>query len=246
VSGSHHFGTFPNAHQVTVAIYDRGGSTVTVTDIVIDPVATTPSQGFVAGLYQDLLKREPDAAGLAYWSGLLAGGMPRSQVVSDILSSTEYRQDVVSGLYHKLLHREADLLGLANFTGLLAAGDTTEEVASDIAGSPEYYQVRGGGSAAGFLAALYEDGLGRTPDAAGQAVDLQALSQGASPGQIAASVFTSGEYRQDLVASYYQAYLGRTADALGLNYFAGLLGRGGRDEDVLAGILGSDEYFARL
>jgi hypothetical protein len=166
--------------------------------------------------------------------------------VTDILSSTEYRQDVVNGLYHKLLHRQADPRGLASFTGLLAAGATTEQVEADIAGSPEYYQVRGGGSAASFLTALYGDGLGRTPDAAGQAGFLQALAQGASTSQVAAAVFTSTEYRQDLVASYYQAYLGRAADGPGLSYFTGLLAQGGRDEDVLAGILGSDEYFGRL
>jgi hypothetical protein len=246
VTASHHFGAFPNAHTVTVTIDDRGGSTVTVTDTVIDPVALSPSQGLVAGLYQDLLGRAADAGGLAFWSGLLDGGAPRSQVVLGILNSTEYRQDEVTKLYHQLLHRDADPLGLSYFTGLLAGGETAEQVGAQIAGSAEYYQNRGGGSAAGFLAALYGDALDRQPDALGQAVFTAALASGASPGQVAATVFASTEYRQDLVAGYYQAYLGRTPDALGLNYFVGILGQGGRDDDVLVGVLGSDEYFRRL
>ena len=39
VSGSHKFGGFNNVHALTVTIYDKGGSQVTVTDNLIDPPA---------------------------------------------------------------------------------------------------------------------------------------------------------------------------------------------------------------
>src|SRR5262249_21089141 len=152
---AHNFGAFPNAHTITVTITDRGGSTATVTDTVIDPVPPSPGQRWVAGLYQALLGRAADARGLAHWGGLLDGGAPRSQVVAGILRSTEYRQHEVANLYRQLLHRDADPAGLNYFTGLLAGGVTAEQVAALIASSREYYQNRGGGTAAGFLAALY-------------------------------------------------------------------------------------------
>ncbi|MGB9109586.1 MAG: choice-of-anchor Q domain-containing protein, partial [Telluria sp.] len=44
----------------------------------------------VTALYHDLLKRDPDAAGLAYWSNLVASGVPISYVESQMKGSPEY------------------------------------------------------------------------------------------------------------------------------------------------------------
>jgi hypothetical protein len=80
-------------------------------------------------------------------------------------------------------------------------GGTTEQVESLIAGSAEYFQVRGGGTDLGFLQALYQDALNRAIDPAGQMTFSQALAKGATRAQVAAAVFTSLEFRQDLVES---------------------------------------------
>ena len=45
---------------------------------------------FVTDLYITFLGRLPDAGGLAYWRGQIAGGMPRNLVVSSFLFSPEY------------------------------------------------------------------------------------------------------------------------------------------------------------
>ena len=140
----------------------------------------TPNQSYVAALYQDLLHRDADAAGLAAWSGLLDQGVSRMQVALDIEQSPEYRQDEIQSLYTHYLLRQADPAGLAAFTNFLAQGGTLEQVAADIVGSPEYYQTRGGGTIQGFLTALYEDVLGRSIDPNGQSVFGQALAAGAT------------------------------------------------------------------
>jgi hypothetical protein len=44
----------------------------------------------VTALYHDLLKRDPDSAGLAYWSNLVASGVPISYVEAQIKGSQEY------------------------------------------------------------------------------------------------------------------------------------------------------------
>jgi hypothetical protein len=44
----------------------------------------------VTQMYQSLLGRAPDAAGLAYWSQAIANGMPASQVEASIRGSAEY------------------------------------------------------------------------------------------------------------------------------------------------------------
>ena len=64
---------------------------------------------------------------------------------------------------------DADAFGLGVFSTFLGQGGTPEQVAAAITGSPEYAQLHGA-TDAGFLAGLYQDALGRTPDPTGQAV----------------------------------------------------------------------------
>jgi titin len=245
VTGTHTYPAGSGANFVPiVTVKDAGGSTTTATDNIHDP---TRNQLFVLQLYQDLLGRDADAAGLASWSGQLdSGAMTRTQVATAIAGSMEYRSDEVQALYQHYLHRPADAGGLATFVGFLDSGGTVEQVAAIIVGSPEYYAVRGGNTTTGFLTALYQDALNRLPDAAGAAVFTQALGQGLSRGQVAAAVFTSAEYRQDLVQADYLTWLNRPADPSGLNGFMAGLAGGLRDEMLTATLLGSDEFFSRL
>ena len=43
---------------------------------------------------------------------------------------------------------------------------------------------------------------------------------------LAALIFASNEFRQDLVQGFYQSFLHRAADQNGLNSFVGALGQG--------------------
>jgi len=54
--------------------------------------ADSENVGYVTGLYQELLDREPDAVGLAHWTGGLdSGTMSREQVKAGIVGSEEYK-----------------------------------------------------------------------------------------------------------------------------------------------------------
>jgi hypothetical protein len=242
VSGTHTFLAFKNLHIMSVTIFDQGGSTATVTDDVTDPTA---NEVFVMQVYQNLLHRPADAAGLAFWSGLLDHGASRTQAVLGIEQSLEYRQDEVQALYAHYLHRHADPAGLAVFANFLAHGGTLEQVAADLVGSGEYYQTRAGGTNAGFLEALYRDALGRNIDPSGQSLFGRELSSGANRRDIASAVFASGEYRQDLVQGYYHSILGRSAGHGGLALFTDALAGSTRDEAVMADIFASEEFFAK-
>jgi len=208
--------------------------------------AATANQLFVAQIYQQLLGRSPDAAGLAYWSTLLDQGTSRQAVVLGIEQSQEYLTDEVEGIYEKMLHRQADAAGLNSFVTLLADGGTGEQVEEAVAGSAEYFQTRGGGQIIGFLNALYKDALNRSVDPVGEAGFGEALSQGTSRAEVAAAVFGSREYQQDMVESFYQTYLGRSADSAGLAGWMTDLQQGMSDQQVIAGILGSQEYFSDI
>jgi PKD repeat protein len=205
-----------------------------------------PNQLYVAQLYPDLLNRPADAAGLAQFTAALdTGSAAGKDVVQAILNSAEYRTNVVQGLYNELLRRAADSTGLTAFTNILAQGGTDEQVAAILAGSSEYYNNRGGGTNDGFLDALYQDALARSPDAAGRASWDQAMANGTTRQQVAAAIFGSQEYDQDLVQKFYQTYLHRAADSTGLNGFVNQLQSGSRDEAVILAIVTSGEYFIR-
>ncbi|HLJ95832.1 MAG TPA: Ig-like domain repeat protein [Gemmataceae bacterium] len=204
----------------------------------------TADERFVGDLYQRLLSRPPDAAGLADWVAALARGVSRSQVALAIEQSVEARSDQVQALYREYLHRSADASGLNTFVAYLGAGITVEQVSTILTGSAEYLQVRGGGTNEGFITALYEDALHRQPDANGLAAYTQALSLGASRQQVAAAIFESTEYAQDLVEGFYGLYLKRAADPGGLNAFVQASRLGVTDQAIIAAMLGSDEFFA--
>src|SRR5262249_4731500 len=142
-------------------------------------------------------------------------------------------------------HRAVDPTGLSTWTAFLAAGGTREQLEAAVAGSPEDYQ-KSGGTAGGFLDALYRDALGGTRDPTGRATWDLAQMQGATPGQVATAVFGSTEFLQDRVQGWYQSYLHRLGESAGLDFWTAALRQGTQDDQVIAGIVGSDEYLGRL
>jgi hypothetical protein len=242
VSGAHYFAPPAASHAVTITITDNGGSSASVTDTV---TFVTPNDAFVTQLYQDLLGHSPDGSGLAFWSSMLdQSQVTRLQVALVIENSSEFLNSEVQSLYTRFLRRPADQGGLAACTRLLAGGASVESVAALLVGSKEYYQNRGGGTNDGFLDALYHDALSRAVDAGGRASFDQALAKGATPGQVAAAVFASAEYRKNLVDGYYQEFLQRPGDTPGLRAWMSALTASVQDQIVLASFAASDEYFS--
>ena len=88
--------------------------------------------GFVTDLYNTFFSRLPDAAGLSYWLGQLAAGMPRNNVMNSFLFSPEFTTTMnaafpgqtaraetylVLNLYGGLFRRLADTGGYTYWTG---------------------------------------------------------------------------------------------------------------------------------
>jgi N-acetylneuraminic acid mutarotase len=217
-----------------------------VVALSVPPAPDPRNPAFVSQVYRDLLHRPADPGGLDFYVNALNQGlMTRQQLVLSIEASVEYRTDQINGIYEALLHRPVDGSGLNSFLGLLAIGGTYEQVQESVAGSSEFF-ADSGGTGAGFLNALYEDALGRAPDSFGRAAFDEFLSEGGSRTEVAAMVYTSLEYRIDLVEGWYSAFLHRQADPIGLDGFVADLIQGARDETVIAAIVGSDEYIGRL
>jgi hypothetical protein len=186
----------------------------------------TPNQNFVQQLYQDVLHRTADTAGLTFWTNELnSGALTQTQVAFGVEASQEGRQQLVNDLYLRLLRRPADSTGLADWTGFLGQGNTTTDLEAQLLASNEYFTSRGGGTVQGWITAVYQDVLGRAPDTGGLAGWTQALSGGASHQQVALGILQSTEGRNDQVLEYYRSYLRRTGDTSGVNYWADLIER---------------------
>jgi hypothetical protein len=98
--------------------------------------------GFLAGLYQDVLNRAPDAAGLFAFTQALQGGLSRAAVATVFFTSLEYRTDLVASDYLTDLGRPADPAGAAGFVLALESGATDQAVVAAILGSPEAFARR--------------------------------------------------------------------------------------------------------
>jgi len=156
---------------------------------------TPSSDQFVASLYQGLLGRVPDPGGAALWSGLLGGGVSRGDVAVAIADSPEakshlapttaqlYVPNAAGTLVHELfetgLGRKVDLASLPGFKAAYAT-QTPAQLAADIAGSPEFINDHIGQNNAAYVSSLYQDGLGRAPDAAGSALWTGQLDSGSA------------------------------------------------------------------
>jgi phospholipase/lecithinase/hemolysin len=74
---------------------------------------------------------------------------------------------------------------------------------------------------------------------------LSLLDAGGTRGQVTDAIFTSEEYRQDVIQGDYQCLLHRPADALGMAFFTGALRAGQSNAEVLAAIECSAECVGR-
>src|SRR5207244_3287370 len=200
---------------------------------------------FVNNLYLALLHRQADANGLAYYSGRLDKGDPRAQIVAEVLGSEEYHTDVVQQLYRTYLHRAADDSGLKTYVPYLDSGGTVAQLRAILLSSDEYYTGRGHGTDAGYLAALYQDVLGRPVDASGLATYLHMLG-GGSRVRVAWALLTGSENSQARVERMFQWLLRRSADTDGLNAYSAVLMHGGSEASIIAILAGSGEFYNQL
>lgn len=244
--------TLTTGTHVIVAQYD-GTSNYNRSSASITLRILPPNQGYVAQLYRDLLRREPDESGLKGWAARLDAGASPQAVVKGILSSTEYLSLELDDMYQAYFGRPADqaarnawLPVLANVSLALPGTSAREMVKAQLLGSAEYYNGHGGGTNTGFLAALYRDVLGREIDAAGLAAFSGPMARGVSRAQVARLVLASAEAQTALVASLYARYLRRPADAAGLASWVSLLLTRKDQDAVITGVTTSAEYVGNV
>ncbi len=79
------------------------------------------NRAFVASLYRSILDRQPDAAGLDYWTGRLNSGQTKKWLIAQIFKSREYtghrksNREFVRDAYQAILGRQPEPAGHANW-----------------------------------------------------------------------------------------------------------------------------------
>ena len=103
---------------------DRGGGT---------------DAGFIKAVFEDALKREPDAGALAFYGQELAAGMTHVEFATQILNSIEFETRTINNLYQRYLGRAPDPAGLQAFLFNYSQGYGTETNTETLLDTPEFY-----------------------------------------------------------------------------------------------------------
>lgn len=124
-------------------------------------------RGWVSGMYQDLLHRSADDAGLDFWTRGLANGAQPKEVAFGFAHSREREGLEVKDDYRNLLGRSPSDDETNYWVNRRQGGASQDDIESEFVGSDEYYD-RHGGHAATWLESAYQDLLGRPSDDGGR------------------------------------------------------------------------------
>ncbi len=201
----------------------------------------------VNNLYGDILNRETDANGLAYWTARLESGQTTlAQVARDFIQSDESVRYMVTKAYGEILGRLPEQRGLAHFTQVSQHGIHQAWVNASIFGSSEYAQKYAPDDST-FVTALYTRVLGRAADNQGFSSHLAALQRGVSRTDVAYAFLNSFENTTIQVQDAYRVFLGREGSASELEGWVNAAGRlAGGLVEVQSMIAGSPEGSAHL
>lgn len=225
----------------------------------------TPEQ-FVERLYQNVLNRQSDAAGLNDWVNRLrtesgasvASGFFNSQELANRnLSDVEY----LNVLYRTLFDRDADQNGILGWIDRMNNGLSRERVQHGFYNSQEFSnladsfgvtairddeQLEGVGD---FVNRFYRLVLGREADPAGFNDWVNQLNSGTRSGtDIANGFFNSPEYvnrgqsNEDFLNTLYQAFFNRAADAGGYQSWMESIANGATRQNIIDGFSNSQEF----
>ena len=216
----------------------------------------------VYALYDGLLGRAPDSAGLTQWMAHLQGGDSLRDVAQAMMASPEAQARMgglddhafVERLYEDTLHRHGDDAGLKGWDNSLSHGSSRADVALGFVMSDEHLSHIKSVFDAGDVGRLYYGLLNRAPDAGGLHDFRDALEHGASLPDIAQAFLASPEYQAKSAGSsnagyvddLYEHALGRHADDTGLHHWQDMLEHGTSRATVAAMITDSVEAHHHL
>ena len=204
----------------SMSLLDVANSFATAPEFASD-YGSLSNADFVNQLYQNVLDRAGDPAGVQTWNGVLAAGASRGAVLLGFAESQEYEGDTISitsdntlfaagdndngeiyRLYEAALGRAPDPTGQAYWASELASGVSETQVAQGFVGSAEFQSDYGANlSPTAFVTLLYQNVLDRAPDQAGLNAWVGQMQQGMSEASVVLGFSDSTEFRADSAAA---------------------------------------------
>ncbi|GEP06519.1 DUF4214 domain-containing protein [Methylobacterium oxalidis] len=163
---------------------------------------------FVESLYQQVLGRTAEDAGVQFWSSVLAQGGSRSTIANAFADSLEFQSahagannaTYVQDLYQAVLGRAGDEAGIQAWSAALDGQSLTRsDLAHVFTASTEFQTKFVQPSDAAFVDSLYMGALGRHADDAGFESWTTALTHGISRAEVAVAISESVEAQTHLV-----------------------------------------------
>jgi streptogramin lyase len=186
-------------------------SSVTPYGVKTPDVATAE----VNALYNLILGRSPDAAGLSGWSSVLRSGTSLTQVAAAFFGSTEYLSHVATSYYQEFLGRSGTSGEVNAWALAMQRGVSEEQATFSFLSSAEFNATHAANS--DFIQALYTDVLGRQAMAAEISAGSSALSSGTTRATMISDILNSTEADTRAAEGLYEILLGRPGDQGGLS-----------------------------
>lgn len=227
---------------------------------------------YVARCYQNILGRKADTSGLNTWSGKILSGNGGTEIVKDLIVSTEFTNkkktdaEFIDILYKSMLGRNADAKGKSDWMNCLDAGVSRVYIINGFAGSKEFqnmcatYGIKAGTASiteprdrnigvTRFVNRLYDTILGRKGEIEGVNNWCNVITnKQMTPSQVAYEFVFSKEFtnkklnNSDFIEILYKAFLGRNSDSAGKRDWMNILNSGKAREEVFWGFANSAEF----
>jgi len=220
----------------SVLVVTQAVSGLDFTAAVVDALAV-----FVAGLYENVLARAPEPAGLAAWTGFLRQNCSPngfSTIARAFFDSEEFRTSrpltltgLVTVLYRTFLDREPEPAGLAAWVDVFRQARLS--VAQNFIHSAEFQRLlpdrTNRPAVTAVVTRFYTEILGRAPEPAGLTAWVNYIVTTRDLEGAAAAFLASGEFEgraltfHDYVMILYRGILGREPDPGGLDAWENVL-----------------------
>ena len=211
------------------------------------------SKFFAMQLYRDILYREGETAGVAYWQDRIDNGLSRAEAAVAFLDSPEFQggTGAIARMYFGALGRMPDAPGMGFWMDQQQTGTSISQIAAAFVASTEFTAIYGSLSDTAFIEAQYQSMLGRSATGQEQTQWSTQMLAGTGRGELLMSLTESTEYKvasdtKLSVALDYLGLLGRPAEQAGFDWWVNQQDSGAPEITVVGGFIASPEFHDRF
>ncbi len=199
---------------------------------------------YVNSVYVDLLRRTATAGEVAAGAQQINTGLSPFQFAVNLINGQEFEANDVYNDYGSYLNRVPQPSEVAFWLTQRSQGVAPRQEAALILGSPEFFLLNNSNNTT-WLNTVYNDVLGRAPDAGGQAAWLAQLNAGVPRSQVAFSLENSPEGNARTVAADYIRVLQRQPEQAAVTFWTAQMNAGLSPSLLLADLASSPEYLLK-